>query len=276
MRPGRRRLTVGAFPLAVIAFPLAAGAIPLAAVATLFAAAPLHAQVDIEALRPEGPPPGRSGSLGGSLTVRTGNVDLVELDLNGRYYSVSEGVTTLVAGTGGLGFLGGDRFASSGLLHYRRTYRTGASLSPEHYAQVNYDRPQRLTLRLLAGAGVRAPVVDGEWGQLGAGTSLMMEREELDLAAGAVHPSETTVVRSSTFVSGRAVAGRLVVTSTTYVQPSVEDWGDVRILEALRLAAPIADALALTVSFDLRYDSGPPDGIAALDTRLETGVTYTF
>jgi len=30
------------------------------------------------------------------------------------------------------------------------------------------------------------------------------------------------------------------------------------------------------VTFDLRYDSGPPDGLAALDTRLRTGVTFSY
>ena len=38
----------------------------------------------------------------------------------------------------------------------------------------------------------------------------------------------------------------------------------------------VTEALALTVSFDLRYDSGPPDGISSLDTSLRTGVTYTY
>ena len=49
-----------------------------------------------------------------------------------------------------------------------------------------------------------------------------------------------------------------------------------RALENLRVAASITDRVALTVSFNLRYDSRPPDGVARLDTVLRTGVTYTY
>jgi len=34
--------------------------------------------------------------------------------------------------------------------------------------------------------------------------------------------------------------------------------------------------MAITVSFDLRYDGKPPDGITSLDTSLRTGVTFTY
>ena len=68
----------------------------------------------------------------------------------------------------------------------------------------------------------------------------------------------------------------LVITSMTYLQPVINDWGDVRTLSNLRIASSVTDALALTVSFDLRYDSGPPDGVSALDTSLRTGLRYIY
>jgi len=40
-------------------------------------------------------------------------------------------------------------------------------------------------------------------------------------------------------------------------------------------AASLTERLALTVTFDLRYDSEPPDGLAALDTKLKTGGSFT-
>jgi hypothetical protein len=133
----------GSHPL-VLGFALLVGAVPSA-----------RAQVNIEALRPTELPTGRSGSLGGNLTVRTGNVDFVQLDIEGRHNVVQEGVTTLVIGTGGIGLLGRSRFASSGLLHFRRTHQWLDWLSPEWYAQVNYDRPQLLRFRVVAGGGGR-------------------------------------------------------------------------------------------------------------------------
>jgi Protein of unknown function, DUF481 len=236
------------------------------------------AQVNIESLRRSGVPQGFSGSLGGDLTATTGNVDFIQTRIDARVNWVKGRETMLVIGQGGLGFLGTNRFASSGLLHYRWTHSLGGALSPEWYAQVNYDRPQLLDLRSLVGAGVRTSISSGTWGQFGAGTSLMLEHERLDLPVSARHPRRTTTLRNSTFLTLRAAsAEQLVVTSTTYAQPSLADvLGDLRVLEDLGIGAAVTERLDVTVTFDLRYDSGPPDGTKALDTRLRAGVTYQY
>ena len=237
----------------------------------------LDAQVNVERLRVDDPPLGVSGSLTGNLSIQTGNTDFVQVGLNGRIYDVTEAVTTLMVGNGGIGFLGGNRFASSGLFHYRRTFALTEWLSPEWYGQANYDRSQKLTFRLVGGGGVRAPVAEGSLGRLAAGTALMLEHERLELPDTAVHAHRTTTVRSSTFLTFRVVpSDQLVITSTTYLQPQVSDPGDLRMLENFALATPVSDRLSLTVSFDLRYDSRPPDGIAGLDTRLRTGLTLIY
>jgi hypothetical protein len=239
---------------------------------------PVAAQVNIESLRREDPPPGLSGSLGGDLTITTGNVDFVQMNANGRLTHVRGDLTTLMIGEGGVGFLGKNRFASSGLLHLRQTRWMRPWLAPEWYAQTNYDRPQRLEFRGLVGAGVRTEFARGGWGRFGAGTSLMLEHERLTLPDSALDDARTTTLRNSTFVTLWVVPGEtVVITSTTYIQPAIRNAsGDTRVLENLRVSTSVTDRLDLTVTFDLRYDSGPPDGIDALDTRLRTGVTYTY
>lgn len=242
------------------------------------AVSPIAAQVDIEALRADEPPLGRSGTLGGDLSIRTGNVDFIALDLSARLYDVTERESRLLIGDGGVGFLGRSRFSSSGLIHYRVSYTdVDPRFTPEWYAQINYDRSQLLDFRALGGAGVRTRFVSGDWGEFGAGSALMLEFEALSLPDTAVHPTRTLEVRWSNFLTLRVVPTEtLVITSTTYIQPAVRNLGDYRALERLRLAASITETLALTVSFDLRYDGSPPDAIASLDTRLRTGVTYTY
>lgn len=238
---------------------------------------PGASQVNVEPLRGEDPPEGTSGSFGADVVVQTGNTDFVRVGVEGRLYLVEGPTTTLMVGNGGIGFLGTSRFASSGLFHYRKTYRTFQWISPEWYAQVNYDRARDLRFRTVAGGGVRSPVVRGDWGHVGAGTGLMFEDERLALADTAAHPDHTTVIRSSSYGNFRVAFERgMVITSTTYVQPQVGHLKDVRILEDLAFSTPVTERLALTVSFDLRYDSRPPDGLAALDTRLRTGLTLSY
>ena len=235
-------------------------------------------QINVEALRSDDPPIGHSGSFGGDFSIRTGNVDFVALDFRARLYTVSDTETRLLVGNGGVGFIDRSRFASSGLLHYRRTYtRVSQYFSPEWYGQVNYDRSQLLTFRGVGGGGGRTSFARGEWGNFGAGSALMLEYERLSLPDLALHPEETMTIRWSNFLTLRVVpTENLVITSTTYIQPAVGDFGDRRTLENLQIAATITDNLSLTISFDLRHDTGPPDGISALDTRLRTGVTYTI
>ena len=85
------------------------------------------------------------------------------------------------------------------------------------------------------------------------------------------------MVRWSTFLTLRLVPNdNLVITGTTYLQPGFAEFGDLRTLANLRVAATVTDELDLTVSFDLRYDSRPPDLINALDTSLRTGLRYTY
>ena len=238
---------------------------------------PVSAQVNVEALRQEDPPLGYSGTFGGDLTLRTGNVELVQVDLNARLYMVTESVTTLMVGNGGLGLQGGSRFASSGLLHYRETHRYNDLISPEWYGQLNYDRPQLLDFRVVTGGGARTSFANGEWGEFGMGAALFLEHERLDLSDAAVHDNRTTAIRGSSFLTLRLVPNEnLVITSTTYLQPAVGNWSDLRTLANFRVAASVTDELDLTVSFDLRYDSGPPDEISALDTSLRTGLRYIY
>ena len=238
---------------------------------------PVSAQVNVEALRQDNPPLGYSGTFGGDLTLRTGNVELVQIGWNARLYKVTESRTTFMVGNGGLCLQGGSRFASSGLLHYRETYLYNETISPEWYGQLNYDRPQLLDFRMVVGGGARTSFASGEWGNFGMGAAFFFEHERLDLADVAVHPNQTTVIRGSYFLTLRLVPNEnLVITSTTYLQPVVGNWGDLRTLANFRIAASVTDELDLTVSFDLRYDSGPPDGISALDTSLRTGLRYTY
>jgi len=238
---------------------------------------PMSAQVNVEALRQDDPPIGYSGTVGGDLTFRTGNVDLVQVGLNARLYRVTESATRLIVGNGGFGLLSGSRFASSGLLHYRQTYQYNDLVSPEWWGQLNYHRPQLLNLRIVTGGGVRISFARGDWGQFGMGAALMLEDERLDLPDTAVHDDHTTMLRGSYFLTLRLVPNeRLVITSTTYLQPAVANFDDLRTLANFRVAASVTDELDLTVSFDLRYDSRPPDLISALDTSLRTGLRYSY
>jgi putative salt-induced outer membrane protein YdiY len=238
---------------------------------------PTAAQVNIEALRRDTAGPGFSGTLGAELAVQTGNTELVNLGIRGRTDYRGGRLTTFLVGEATLGLLKGRQFTSTGLAHFRQAYALQPRLEPEWYAQVNYDKPRLIDRRALLGAGFRFRIGQRQGIRLWTGTGLMLEHEQLGLPSSATHPAETTVIRSSNYLSLRLTGGEtFLLTSTTYLQPMIAEPGDVRILENLALVVGITSGVGLTVRFDLRYDSRPPDTIRSLDTSLLTGVTLGF
>jgi hypothetical protein len=245
----------------------------------LFLAMPVTAiaQVNIERLRPDIDREGWSGSIGAALDVRTGSVSLVRLLVSGRVDRHAGRLTTFLLGSGELGFQGGERFSNQGLAHLRGTYRLSPAFGTESYLQVNYDRARLLDFRTLVGGGGRLRLAAGDGAQAWVGSGPMFEYERLDIAPGAAHPARTSVIRWSSYVSLHAVPmQQLVLSLTGYVQPDVGEPGDLRALVVSALSVDVSERVAVTVTFDVRHDSRPPQGIAETDTALRTGVNVQF
>jgi len=142
---------------------------------------------------------------------------------------------------------------------------------------VNYDKARNLDFRGVVGAVVRVRVARAPAGRASFGLAWMFEREELSIPPGSAHPLETSHHRLSSFLtlSLEPRAG-LAVASTSYVQPRLDAFDDIRILSQSRLAVQLIGPLSLDVTFDLSYDADPPDDTEPLDTALRTGVGIRF
>lgn len=235
------------------------------------------AQVNIESLRPGGDALGWSGTAALELSVRTGNVEIAQFTLTGRVNRVGPRAHSFLIASGDLGFQAGERFSNASLVHLRHAYAVSPRFQPEAYVQLNYNKPQRLDLRWLAGAGLRLGVHHDARRLVWFGTGAMFEHERIDLDPPAVHPRRTSVVRWSSYLAARFTFPReVVLTATSYLQPRIDAFRDTRNLTKLDLAVPLSERVGLTVSYDLRYDSRPPDGVTSLDTALKTGVSAAF
>lgn len=243
--------------------------------AMLVPGAGLTAQVNIERLRP-GEAVGLGASLSADVTLRTGNVELVQLGLGGRVDYVRDRARAFLVSSGDLGWQGGERFSNEALAHLRGIY-TPARLWPEAFVQVNYDKSRLLTFRFLAGGGVRIGLVSTGSVDLAWGSDYMFEREELDLPADASHPDETAVHRWSNYLSLRiAFNEQASLVLVTYAQPQLDDFGDTRVLSETRLGVDVTQAVAVVLTFRMNVDTRPPDGIEEVDTNLKAGVGLRF
>lgn len=234
------------------------------------------AQVNVERMRIADTALGWGGEAALGFSVRIGNVRHTLLEPSSRVDFVTPGLESFLVLRGDLGIEDGQRYSNAGLMHLRATRRRGL-LAPEVFAQINFDRSQRLLFRWLAGGGVRARLRNGPRASVRLGTALMYELEHLDLDSAAVHPDETRKVRWSNYVSLRAVSpagARFIMTA--YAQPDLADFADARVLVESTAAAPLVGGVALTLTAWARLDTRPPDGVKRLDAELRSGVAVTF
>ena len=210
-----------------------------------------------------------------AISSDLGNVDVVSSNGAGHItINTSQGVLLGVF-KGGVGFLGGKRFANSGVLHLRWTWALHPSYQPELFAQGDYAKPRRLDSRSLVGAGLRWNVYDVERFSLSVGSALMWERERLDLALGYLHPAATDLLRSSNYVN-LYFKGKIGFSTTAYIQVAPSDPGDLRILGTAELSTPIIGPLRQTTSVDFRIDSEPPQGVKKEDFKFGTSFGFKF
>ena len=238
----------------------------------LLSVTPLWAQVNIEHYR------GKEGVTGGvrfSLHSNIGNVDVVKSDGAGNVTVNTQTGTYLTIFKGGIGFLGGKRFANSGVLHMRYTHTSNARWQPEIFAQGDYAKSRRLDQRTLLGAGLRRIWSSEEEVIFSLGSSLMWEREALSLRVGDPHPSRASVGRSSTYVNMH-IRRRLGFAVTAYYQFDLANPSDVRLLGTGELTTPLWGPFKQTTTVDFRTDSSPPLGVKETDAKLSTSFGVAF
>lgn len=238
---------------------------------------PLVAQVNIERFRRAQGAAGWAAASTVDVSLRAGNEELFLIGIGGRLDHVGATTRSLILASGDLGWERGRRFSNRGLLHLRRAFRIPSAVYPEAFGQIDYDRARALAFRALVGAGPRAELVRGRGAGLSVGTAYMLEHERLDLPAAARHPRRTTHHRWSTYLAASFGSGEpLAAGLTAYVQPRLDDFGDVRLLADGAVAARAGGPASLTLAIALRYDSRPPDGTRSLDATLKRGVAIEW
>lgn len=231
-------------------------------------------QVNIETYRGK---KGISGAARLSMSSDIGNVDVVRSDGAG-HLTVNRGTgTLLVVVKGAAGFLGGKRYANSGVLHLRYTHTGRELIHPEAFVQGDYARSRRLDSRSLAGLGGRWNLWRREDLSLALGSAIMWERERLDLLPTDPHPETTSQARLSTYLNLTARTGRGVSLSTTaYYQPVLSAPGDARVVGTAEMTAPIVGPLRQTTVVDFRIDTEPPPGVKGTDIRVMASFGVVF
>lgn len=237
----------------------------------------VNAQVNTEKFRTPEKFNGIAGYLELSGTVKTGNSEKTEGNVDGRLDWKSGNTTTFFIFESEHEWINGDRFSNLGLFHIRNIIQLSERFKSEIFGQINYDKNLLINNRELAGAGIRTMLFHTESSDAAFGTAYMFEHEKYDLPKNSSHESNITTSRWSNYLSLFIKINEVLnFGGVVYFQPMFSDFEDYRILNENRLNIILSEMFSFSVDFKIRHDSLPPGGIKKTDTKMNFGVRFRF
>ena len=235
------------------------------------------AQINTERYREDSDSLGISAIADLEITAITGNTDFQFIHLGGRLnYNWGESYTFLV-GNGGFGWDEGESIFDQALLHLRNVQFINDVIQAEGFIQTDFNKKRLLTERELIGAGFRFRIFKTDGFKIRLGTTFFYEHENYDVPANSVHGSNLYANRFSTYLTFEyEIKESIKLFLVNYFQPQIGKWEDYRIISDNSLIVGLSSFVDLQVSFNLRFDSRPPESIKNTDTYTKFGFSFKF
>ena len=169
------------------------------------------------------------------------------------------------------------RTLNKSFIHARHVYHFAESMDLEFFTQAEENEFTRLKYRGLLGGGIRAPFADYESHTAYLGLGGFREVEKTNASDGNGEGDVSRTGRWNIYLMSRyKVVDRVKFSNTIYWQPRMADSSDRRALFISRLNIMTTRQFSVQFSFESVYDSQPPAGVEKKDSRLKTGIVYSF
>ena len=249
----------------------------------LLAASPAFAIVNVMDKGDQKSEKGFSGEFNGSLSLRSGNKQWLNLDvglnITYRYYSH----TFILKGSiehqaGAINAL--EPQISESFEHFRYRYEFLDDVFVETFVQHQFDQVKRIKLRFLHGIGFRY-IHNFETVNITMGTTWMLEyetEEDENFACEEGEACSQWVHRWSSYLTvDWALMENVYVGTTNFIQPLFANLRDWRLLNDNYIEFRANDWLAMRSSYTLEYDSNPAPRVQhQLDTRIRASLVLRF
>ncbi|MEO6190754.1 MAG: DUF481 domain-containing protein, partial [Saprospiraceae bacterium] len=164
-----------------------------------------------------------------------------------------------------------SNLVSDRLLHFRHNLKLGKWLTWEAFIQFQQNEIQNIKKRLLIGTGPRFKIVETKNLKIYLASLLMYEDEKENVYPNIKHHD----LRSSSYLSFNIrFSEKSELSSTTYIQPLVNNINDFRILNQSKLKVGINKHFSIVLRYDHQYDSTPATGIYKTNSTFTTGINY--
>lgn len=167
----------------------------------------------------------------------------------------------------------GNKFANSGISHFRYNYKIFPRIVWEAFAQAQYNKVSKINFRGLLGMGPRFKLSSSENYKFYLGTLVMYEQEELD---DGFTPLQRDIRGSAYFSFSLYPKENITIVSTTYYQPKLSGFEDYRVSSQTSLLIKMLGDLSFKTSYTFIFDSYPAIGIPKSQYNFSSGVAYTF
>lgn len=235
-----------------------------------------HAQVvNIEQQRLDADDEGWNGSVAGNLDLTRNQRSVFNFGFQAKVQHKLDSNIWLGILQSGLIKAEGSDFANFAFAHVRYTRNVTRHLGVEAFGQLQQNRVNGIQSRSLLGAGVRTLVFDKPAGTAYAGLLVMGEREVEVVDSVPVHDD----VRLSAYVAGSYTpesAEWISIANTTYFQPRVGRFSDIRISTDWQLEVALRENLKLVTSLNIVYDARPPVGLDKTVYALRNGLKFVL
>lgn len=254
-----------------------AGGLLLGATTNVFAIS------NIESEQPNLPEQGLEVAVKLGLDGKTGNDE--EKDYDGSVKSVyrRHDNVFLFLVDGEYGTTRDVKDTDNTFVHSRWTHILTPRWSTEGFAQWEQDEFDNVQSRTLMGGGGRYLV----WQKqdvfsFTTGAGVFHEEEVLDLVS---YEQSDKFWRINTYYTYKYQMTKTIsILNTTYLQPRIGEYSDLRALTEFGLKIGLTNRLALTIQYKLTYDSepaqnfdvDPPIDNRSVNTEYQTSIQYTF
>lgn len=169
-----------------------------------------------------------------------------------------------------------DRFIDNGFSHLRYNYEIRERLKYEIFAQAQFNNQVRLKLRTLVGSGLRFQLYQAEKQQVYYGLSYMYEYDEIEIISEVV--SFFYDHRMSTYLSAsiQPFSENVTITNTTYYQPVLTNFSDVRLSSQTSLTFFLSKRLRFSTIFSITNDTRVPENVPATYYSVRNGIRWDF
>lgn len=168
----------------------------------------------------------------------------------------------------------GEDFVNKGFEHVRFThaFKDSGRVSLEAFQQGQFNKIQKINLRLLLGTGLRFSVIEQKNYELKFGTGIMAEYEELiDLGISRDLLSTSYLSFDAQFTESFGF------NSITYMQPKlINDFGNYRLANESYIRLKINKYLSFRIIYSLSHDSRNLEGVRKTNYTVKNTLSLAF